>query len=199
MSSVVRPAPLGYERALCLFCRQSALFEHYALCREAGIKIPERELERTMKLTKKAEEDLLIEKQNLGYEDGLEFITKPLYAQGFTLVGQKLTGNTRKLVTVLSPWRNVEKVTEKNHFRYEQATLALSHYYLQTGQYRMPGIWRVYLREIQRKLLLSKRERQRIRGEEAEERRERGIRPSAKDRLKNFVARIRKNRKEEAA
>lgn len=158
MSKSARVCPDAYEVALCRFCRQSALFEHFSECQEAGLKIPEREIKRAMQLCEEAKEDLLIEKQNLGWDDEIDFCKKPLYSnKGFELVNRRLTGKISEVVPTLESWRTVDKVTAKNHFKYEQATLALSHYYVKTGQYPMRGAWKIRLRQKLVKLILWKK------------------------------------------
>lgn len=154
-----RVCPDGYEEALCLFCRQSAIFDHLRQCQEAGIKIPSRELESAMKQTRAAMEDLRIEKQNLGYEDGFEFASKPGYYDGFEIKDQHLSGNYKKLVAICEGMRNVDKVTNKNHFKYEQATLILTHYYVQTGQYPMRGALKFRLRGLLLKAARKRKEK----------------------------------------
>lgn len=149
-----RICPDSYEEALCLFCRQSAIFDHFKRCREAGIKISGRELDRAMEQTKVAKEELMIEKQNLGYDDGFDFLAKPAYFDGFTLKDQRLDGNFQKLVPICEGMRNVERVTKKNNFKYEQATLILSHYYMQKGCYPMKGAWKFALRNLFLKVLV---------------------------------------------
>ena len=147
--------PLAYDEALNLFCRESALFEHYALCQEAGLKISDRELKRSIEAMKLAKENLLIEKQNLGYDDEFDFAKEPLYSsRGFELVKSRLTGRLDNVVSAVEGWRNVDKVTKKNHFKFEQATLVLSHYYMQTGQYRMRGRYKVIFRNLAVKVIL---------------------------------------------
>ena len=147
-ASVKRVAPDAYEEALCLFCRQSAIFEHFARCRAAGLKIKMRELKSAGQQTQIAKESLLIEKQNLGWDDEFEFSKKPAYWAGFELKDGRLSGNYEKLIPICEGMRNVEKVTAKNHFKYEQATLVLSHYYLQKGLYPMRGAWKFRLRNL---------------------------------------------------
>ncbi|MBR4604624.1 MAG: hypothetical protein IKO41_00145 [Lachnospiraceae bacterium] len=155
-----RNCPIEYDRALNLLCRQSALFEHFGVCESAGLKIPEREVKKAVKALERARENLIIEKKNLGFEDGCEFIKTPLYStEGFQLVNQRLTGKTENVVKALQSWRTVEKVTPENHFRFEQATLALTHYYVQTGQYRMPGRFKVAARYFIARCILRMRTR----------------------------------------
>ena len=140
----------AYDNALCLYCRQSALLEHFKMSEEAGIKISKREIERAKKHLVKAKDDLLHVKKALGFDDEVEFAKKPLYSnKGFELVNHRLTGNLSNVVSTLESWRCVSEITKKNHFKYEQATLVLSHYYMQTNQYvHMRGAWRVISRNV---------------------------------------------------
>lgn len=126
----------AYKDALCLLCRQSALFEHYKNAKKAGrLLASERELKRNLELAAWAKAEFLREKEKLGLPGGIDFMSETLSFSGFSYRGGELTGDTSKLTRILEPWMRLEE-NEQNCWKYEVAVLLLSHYYMGEGKYR---------------------------------------------------------------
>ena len=141
----------AYESALCLFCRQSALLEHYTTCRSVGVAVPDKEMKKALVTTKLARERFLDAKESLGIEGGLSFMEKDAVFFGFSYRNHTLSGDYSHLTEILWPLADMP-VNRKSCFKHEVAVLLLSHYYMQMGKYKMPGYFRFRIRQLQIKI-----------------------------------------------
>lgn len=130
----------AYKDALCLLCRQSALFEHYKKAQKEGKRIETGELQKALEMAMWAKAEFLREKESLGFQDGIDFMSQELFFAGFSYKDGTLLGDTKNLPAILTPWLSLEE-NAKNHWKYEVATLLLSHYYMEQEQYHYIGIF----------------------------------------------------------
>lgn len=111
----------SYETSLACLCKQSArlsLLKDRLLAGEEVSELPE-----LLQIMEFSKEKLLLEKEKLGYSDGLAFMEDNNF-RGFSVREGQLFGDTQYLLRICMPWYE----NAKNNYQYEVANYLIALY-----------------------------------------------------------------------